>query len=70
MNANLSSQRLLLAATALVLAWAPAAMISAPGAQRAAGFVSEAAAQGARTLPATPLPERTLEQIDSARIRG
>ena len=62
MNPILSSQRILLAAAALVVAWAPAAMIAMPGAEHASSFVVEAAAQD--DLPAIPI------EIDSARVRG
>ena len=44
MNAIFSIQRFLLALAVLVVAWAPAATLARPGAQRAA-FVSEATAQ-------------------------
>ena len=45
MNAIFSVQRFLLALALLVVAWAPAATIARPGAQRAA-FAAEATAQG------------------------
>ena len=44
MNAIFSVQRFLLALAVLVVAWAPAATIAHPGAQRAA-FATEATAQ-------------------------
>ena len=44
MNAIFSIQRFLLALVVIIVAWAPAATIARPGAQRAA-FVTEATAQ-------------------------
>ena len=70
MTSTSSRQRLLLGAAALVLAWAPAAVISAPGAERSAAFVSEASAQGALEAPAPPAPLREMEALDSAHDRG
>jgi hypothetical protein len=61
MTAIFSVQRFLLALAVLVVAWAPAATLARPGAQRAA-FVSEATAQATE---ATETRSGTTAQGDS-----
>ena len=65
MNAKVSTPRLVLAVIALAVAWAPAATIARPGAQRAA-FATEVSAQA---QPGSPSDERPVQtDHDSVRV--